>query len=121
MLEKHRCKDGNVVLIAQMSDEHLCNTIHYYLRKVFEAQQLLKRIDQSTTFQRHLYGLSEISQKDLAEVIRKVVQMLYPYLAEAYLRDLAGPRQAMIDILGRDKAIEADVLLLEADNEDYDE
>jgi hypothetical protein len=116
MLEKHRTKDGTTMLIAQMDDQHLINMINSMLRKVQEAQRASQNMDKATAFQRRLYNLPEVTEEEVADVTRAVIQGLYPYLAEAYLRDLPGPRLALVEILGRSDAIAMGVPLLEAVN-----
>lgn len=114
MLEKHRTRDGTTMLIAQMDDEHLCNTIYCLLRKVQEAQMAAQNIDTATKFQRRLYNLPEVSEEEVADMTRAVIQGLYPYLAEAYLRGLEGPRLVLVEVLGRKDAVSMGVPLLEA-------
>jgi hypothetical protein len=103
MLEKHKTKDGRTILIAQMSDEHLNNFIALVLRKVEKAQQAKQQ--GVTAYHRRLYNLPKIDEESIAEVTREALQRLYPYFAEAYLRDLEDPRKMLTDILGREEAV----------------
>lgn len=96
MLETHTTKDGETMLIAQMSDDHLKRTIACFLREAYKARQavaLHKQMEQDPYTQR-LYGLSMIDEEAAAVKVRNTIKVLYPYLAEAFFRwgraDLAG-------------------------------
>jgi hypothetical protein len=120
MLEKHTQRDGKTLLIAQMDDDHLNNMIQLVLRKIEEVQSL-REPAQVDPYEQRLYGLKTITPEDAADAVRELIQKLYPYLAEAYLRGLEGPRIKLIEVLGRDKAI-ANIggLYLPAPKHDYE-
>lgn len=103
MLEHHITREGKRLLIAQMDDEHLNNFVSLILSKVKVVQNTGG--ENVTEFHRVLYNLPKIDESARAESTREALQRLYPYLAEAYLRGLEGPRKLLIDVLGREEAV----------------
>jgi hypothetical protein len=119
MFEVHTTKEGDRMLIAEMESMHLLYTIRLHLR-------MLKRIldavstgeEEEISYFDHLYEKQVISVEDAATMVRDHFPMLYPYLAEAFLRVpefMANGEVAvlygevhslMIVVLGRDKAID---------------
>jgi hypothetical protein len=124
MLEIHITKDGAAMLIAQMTDSHLCNMIHLVIHKAREVKAMADRASGFDAYHQQLYGIKQVSQEDAAKATRMALQKLYPYLAEAYLRGLEGPRQELVEFLGREKPLSNDIPLLNAPEitlpEDYD-
>lgn len=104
MLEKHTTKDHETMLIAEMTDEHLTNMIQLIIKDLILPAKSIQE-DEYDDFQRALYNLPKVDRRDAGKAVRKAIQKLYPYLSEAYLRGLEGPRLALIDALGRDAAL----------------
>ncbi|MHA2086557.1 MAG: hypothetical protein ACXABD_22685 [Candidatus Thorarchaeota archaeon] len=98
MLDKHIKRDGSTVLVAQLSDDHLNNFINLVLKQVMVAQGAKQ--EGVTEYHRRLYNLPTI-----ADLTREALTRLYPYLSEAYLRGLEGPRKLLIKVLGREDAV----------------
>lgn len=103
MLEKHTTKDKKTMLIAQMDDQHLTNMIALILRQVGEIRGLTN--DHLSDYERTLYDIPKVSEEEVAMATRLALQKLYPYLAEAYLRGLEGPRKMLVETLGREAAV----------------
>ncbi len=120
MLETHGTREGNVMLIAQMGDDHLCNMISLVIRKAKEVKAMADRAAGFDVYEQRLYGVKQVTQEDAAEATRAALQKLYPYLAEAYLRRLEGPRLELVDFLGREEALTGDIPLLHAPEDDWD-
>jgi hypothetical protein len=121
MLEIHRTREGDTMLIAQMSDEHLTNMISMVIRKARQVKEMADSAENINAYHAKLYGVRRVTQEDAAQATREALQKLYPYLAEAYLRDLAGPRTELAAFLGRDAQIETNVPLLAEPNDPYDD
>ncbi|MCP4544223.1 MAG: hypothetical protein GY832_44490 [Chloroflexi bacterium] len=119
MLEIHGTRKGNVMLIAQMGDDHLCNMISLVIRKAREVKAMADRAAGFDAYQQRLYNVKQVTQEDAAEATRMALQKLYPYLAEAYLRGLEGPRLELVDFLGREEALTSDIPLLNAPEDDW--
>lgn len=105
MLERHTTSDGTTMLVAQMADSHLMNTINVILRRMREVQSTVGIGADMSDFDKAFYGVQEVSEQEAASVMRAMLKRLYPYLAEAYLRDLGTPRVALAEMLGRDCAL----------------
>lgn len=104
MLETHITKDGDSILIAQMSDTHLRRMILLILNGIREVKG--KSLDESLDpYQSALYEIKNIEPKDAAVINRMAIQRLYPYLAEAFLRNMDNIRDDLIDVIGRDEAL----------------
>ena len=104
MLEKHTTADGQTFLVAEMDDKHLISMINLVSRKILELQNKLKT--PSSAYQQALYGLPKVSEETIASAVRGFIQKLYPYLAEAYLRELKDPLALLRMAVGRDKALD---------------
>jgi hypothetical protein len=103
MLDKHIKRDGSTVLVAQLSDDHLNNFINLVLKQVMVAQGAKQ--EGVTEYHRRLYNLPTIDEGTIADLTREALTRLYPYLSEAYLRGLEGPRKLLIKVLGREDAV----------------
>ena len=89
MYEEHRTKDGKEMLICQMDDKHLGNTINLFLNKLGEAKRLLTLEISENKFKSALRGRSSKDLTKAAErAIREITEKLYPYLAESMLRGI---------------------------------
>lgn len=131
--QTHQTARGRILLIAQMDDQHLLNTIGMIVSWVERASQQLHDIvtragesDQRRAngsaimaeVQRKLYALPqppslEEATSQYAEGINTLSGRLEPYLLEAWTRELSQPDQAIFDDLrsrwraavGRDRAL----------------
>lgn len=88
MYNIHTTRDGEQMLIAQMEDKHLINTIRMILRKVQSATAALSNpvtINPMIGVFHPEMKTDEIRRK-AENVIRQGVDSLQPYLMEAYMR-----------------------------------
>lgn len=89
MYEKHKTANGRKMMICQMDDNHLRNTILLFLKNVEEAKTLLTGTVQENKFRSALYGQDENLEKKAKGMIHSLTEKLYPYLAEAMLRGIS--------------------------------
>lgn len=89
MIGKHTTIDGKTMLIAQMKDSHLENTIELYLKKIEGAKDILEAKVSVSKFRGSLYGFDDNTLAMKAKKqIRALTGKLLPYLAEAMLRGI---------------------------------
>jgi hypothetical protein len=90
MNKKHKTKDGEVMFISQMDDNHLKNYINLALKGLETLKnQIRKSEEPKDAFNRALYSDDEgYSEEDLSDLINEVCDNLYPYLAELALRGI---------------------------------
>ena len=86
MLAQHTTREGKTMLIAQMDDTHLLNTIRLKVSRMADMLELASiEQDEYTTA---LYGLRAIDLTTVAVHVRTAIIYLYPYLAELGFRGL---------------------------------
>lgn len=104
MFETHTTADGNRMLVCQMEDQHLKNTIRMVFRTITEMNECAAT-QPAEKLTRQFYNLKTISQKNAANLSREAIQRLYPYLVEAYLRGFDDIGSEFRDLLGRTSAL----------------
>ena len=104
MLENHVTREGETILIAQMTSPHLLAMINFVLRRIAENKEAMSH-QKLDPYQSAFYGVPKADVESVARANRQAIRKLYPYLAEAYLRGLDEARQALIDVMGRDSGI----------------
>lgn len=86
---EHRTKDGIVIEIAAMDDDHLLNTIYMFCKKIIP---LTKRISEEPQArdrrQRARYGTTTLSLNSYAEIMEEFEEAIAPYIMEAALRNI---------------------------------
>ncbi len=83
----HITKDGKKMLISQMENNHLLNTIKFYLNKIESAKKYLESKINMNNFKSALYGINnEQVSKKAKESIPIITNKLLPYIFEAALR-----------------------------------
>ncbi len=112
MLETHTTKEGDALLVAEMEDRHLSNTIKLYCRAIIQARQAWEAqlgLDHSLKAQleHRLYGRKEVDVEAVARAMRATIERLTPYLAEAFLRPavIASCQAAVQAAIGRSEAL----------------
>lgn len=124
MLEEHRTKDGNVMLIAEMTDSHLKNTIKLFIRKMMEVRHACATQPELGPMERAMYGISEADPTEGGRLLRVITQKLYPYLAELFLRGIdedSEIRLALVEAVGgRSHAVVGAVIRLVSNIDDDD-
>jgi hypothetical protein len=95
------------MLVAQMADSHLANLIKLRCREINEIRRrCTEGVGEVSDLDRAIYDLPTYSAVEAGELIREKIYTLYPYLAEAFLRDLEGVREELIKAVGREHALE---------------
>lgn len=112
MYKKHTTQTGEKMLIASMSDQHLENTINLILEKLQAINNLMDGTEKysGSPSQLALRGIrkSKLNFDDLANRQRDIMNLLYPYLAEAFLRGMNNkPLQQALGRTGQDKPMTA--------------
>ena len=86
----HVTKDGRKMLIAEMDDNHLENTIKYVLRQIAMAKALLDGNIKQSKFDNAIYGkYKQFDEEDLSDLLRNRTQIIQFYLGEAMLRGMS--------------------------------
>lgn len=92
MFQKHKTKDGRKMLICEMTNRHLSNTISMLLTQLRQVNDALDGNAKfnATPSQIAMRGVRKASLDfdELAKMQRIIVDKLYPYLAEAFLRGM---------------------------------
>ncbi|MBW4687749.1 MAG: hypothetical protein KME40_22230 [Komarekiella atlantica HA4396-MV6] len=90
MFETHTSKDGITVLICQMDDRHLSNTVKAYCREIEKCRKVVTQ--PSAENQMIAIFNSNYSQANIKEQVVNQLKIyherLQPYLGEALLRGL---------------------------------
>lgn len=91
MFKKHKTRDGKTLLICQMDNDHLANTIKFFSRELRATRDMLNSTMSSSLnkadmamFRREL----DISEEDLIYKQEELLDKLSPYIMEAYVRGL---------------------------------
>jgi len=122
MLETHVTRDGERMLIAEMDDEHLLNTLKAFARAAKKLHGMLGGKQTSDPYLCSLYGVERIDPEVAAMKIRQAIVKMYPYLAEAWFRRLVDDdlRDMLAEVLGRDGQMEIQIVpLLPSGNEPW--
>lgn len=118
----HRTREGVELLIAEMGDEHLLNTINFWLSKIERARASVDA-PKRTGFNKLLYRYSEEDESDWAETAIEEFYIMAPrYFMEAVIRGLnihEEVRRLQV-VMGRDQRL-VDRPLLESGTEDVDD
>lgn len=88
MLEVHRTATGQKLLIAEMGDQHLVNTVKLILNGIEQRNKMLVGASGLSEYQAKLYSVEVLDVAAVAKKNRSAIQQLYPYLAELYLRGM---------------------------------
>jgi len=86
MFEIHTTSKNEKMMIAEMGNIHLLNTIRLHLRKAVEIRKASMQDVRASAYQRRLYQRIELDEDEAAELIRSLVSGIYPYMAEAFYR-----------------------------------
>ena len=116
MLATHRTKDGNKMLVAEMTDEHLLNTIHLVLDSALRTKGSGDPASAMSDFQASMYGIERVDSKKAGELVRAAVERLYPYLSELFLRQFTitdedyatkvdKAHEKLVSLLGRHESL----------------
>ena len=91
MKKYHETKNGEKMLIAQMDDTHLINTIKLYASKIEQSLAMIDKYSTLKESEKILYGF-EYNNKDLIKEATQLIQSstdgLTAYVFEASIRNL---------------------------------
>lgn len=107
-MKTHRTKEGEYMLIASMTDQHLLNTI----TAMGKAIKTLMVIKPKNLLDRALYSREDISEEDRLEKIREIDGNLGHYVLEASIRGM-DLKELLQKIYGRQNAIPEDQILID--------
>ena len=107
MLERHTTREGAKLLIAQMSDQHLRNYVNLCFTGIRRAKEICQTGKDASEYERALYDLPKIDDYEAGEAVREAIRSIYPYLAEAFLRDMRDVQADLIDVMGRSTLLTA--------------
>lgn len=119
MLEKHITRDGDNLLIAQMSDTHLRNFLNLLFDQIRQAKEIGQANTKASEFDRALYNLPEINETEAGQMVRQVLKQMYPYLTEAFLRDMEDVRADLVEVMGRNGKLVALPMLSAPSDSDF--
>ncbi len=86
MIKTHKTADGTKMLVAEMEDSHLLNTVKMHLRNAVTAKGRVNAAPVSE-FARNLYG-AQTDPAEAAAMVRQIMEKVEPYVAEMWLRDI---------------------------------
>ena len=84
----HTTRTGERLPIAAMTSEHLLNMIAMLCNKMADARAAAETQSEVSPFERRLYGITDMSPIDAADIVREGMAHLAPYVLEAALRGL---------------------------------
>lgn len=114
MLEEHYTREGNKMLVAEMTDDHLQNLVKLKIAKLGQLQSQMTENPNISEFQARLYGVETVDVKAAARESRNIIKSLYPYLAELYLRGLTDLVEPLRKVIGRNSQLAVSGLFLPA-------
>ena len=95
MITIHQTKEGKIILIASMDNDHLSNTIQLHCRRIKEIISIIDTASMNiemTASQKVLTGVDKLSKvfnkKALAANLEERIDKLMPYILEANIRGL---------------------------------
>jgi len=101
----HRTAKGDKLLVAEMDNGHLSNTISMFCRHIKTAKLMLQGEIKKDKFDQALFGSRyDLDEDDIKEIINKRTEQIQPYLGEAMLRGL-NFTELLQDVFGRAEQI----------------
>lgn len=86
----HRTREGTRMLVSQMTDDHLVNTITLICNQITEARAQLDANIGITAFKAAIYRINPKTISEQAkQALPGLIRSLYPYVTEATLRGLS--------------------------------
>lgn len=124
MYKYHTTRGGESMLVCEMTDSHLINTINLKLRKLEGILAVADQLKDSDEYQRHLYNRQNIDPGMAADATKEIANQLEPYIMEAVLRNIDDQiRNYMQIVFGRKEAVPkiGKIMLLNSSDVDVDE
>lgn len=107
---KHTTKDGTVMFIAEMEDDHLKNTILMITNTLRAAKLALGGNVGLSKFNKAMFGIDDVTNEAKAKsLIQSCYDKVCPYVFEAALRGLDISKQLQ-DVFEREGRIEIGLL-----------
>lgn len=109
MLKTHTTAQGTTMLIAEMDDDHLKNTIFLFTRKLRQLKAIAANGNGNNELENRLYDRPNmIDAEEAIYLWQETIKLLYPYLAEALVRKAIFEKihEELVDVLGRHMPIE---------------
>ena len=88
MYEIHVTNEGVQMMVCEMEDNHLLNTIKLYCRQLKKVVSLIRAAAPMDEYDRALYGIDTLKPEDAAKLTQRFATKLAPYVLEASLRGL---------------------------------
>lgn len=88
MYEKHITKDNIELMICEMEDSHLKNTIYFFLKKIKNIIFIGESRREISKYHQELYGYKNICPEEAAKVVKITSARLSYYILEATLRNI---------------------------------
>jgi len=102
----HTTRDGKIMLIGQMTDEHLVNQIKLLCGKIGQAKAAARGSAQFDRYAAKLYGITVVDADQAALVVGQLAGLMMPYIFEAMLRGLQeAVRPVLMDAIERGAAL----------------
>jgi hypothetical protein len=103
----HKTRTGGTMLIAQMDDKHLLNTIKMNVRHLAFAKAVLSEGEKTSEFFKALYP-EQMTERTARTVVADWDIALGPYVIEANIRglDIDKEIQNIRDLFSRSEALE---------------
>ena len=83
----HTMKDGEKILLAEMKDRHLRNTVAYLLRRFSGAKEVLCETVKRNKFDEALYGRS-MDEDEAKDYVASFDRIFSPYIVECLIRGI---------------------------------
>lgn len=107
MNHKHKTKEGVILFVSEMDNNHLVNYIKLVLRGIEKLKVQLRKSEQpKDKFYSALYDTDdELTENELMDLIKCATENLYPYLSELSLRgiDMSERLQEVFEREGENK------------------
>lgn len=103
----HRTRDDRTMLICEMDDNHLSNTISMFITNIGKAKTLLEMTKNGgrDDFESALFGdYKSLSKHELKKIIKDNSDRLQYYLGEAMLRGMDFSKQLQ-ELYGRSTSV----------------
>jgi predicted transcriptional regulator len=86
-MKKHKTKDGRVIAINQMDDNHLYNTIKYFIRRLSIAKDIINEEKKGNKFFNKINGV-EFDIDAAEDYVESFNDMIGNYIYEALIRNI---------------------------------
>jgi len=88
MFEKHKTREGQIMMICEMDDKHLLNTIIMNLRTIKDIIFIANTTEPLDLYEAELYGHKKINKKQAAQFTKEFAKKIAPYILEATIRNI---------------------------------